>query len=143
VSAISDPAPWKAELRGVAERLEAKTKQTRWTARTDVLIERDVVVGAYTMRKLLRSHRDHGAPRVPVRRLERGYDIEFSRRDIIDASDLCERIVDNTEFTLYCGETADLYDGFYVTSRDRRRNVILVVASDFIALCNDLGTENG
>src|ERR1044072_5665255 len=42
-----DPTPWTVELLRIAERLEAKTTQTRWTDRTEVLLERDFVVGAY------------------------------------------------------------------------------------------------
>src|SRR5262245_14012129 len=53
---IDDPVPWKEELVKAAERLEAKTRQTRWTGRTDYLIERDFIVSAYTMRKLIESY---------------------------------------------------------------------------------------
>ena len=53
---IDDSFPWKDELVKIADRLEAKTKQKRWTDRTGYLIERDFMVGAYTMRKLIESH---------------------------------------------------------------------------------------
>ncbi len=144
---IADPAPWKAELRTVAERLEARTKQTRWTHRTDVLLERDVVIGAYAARKLLRRHPASealGDRRVPVRRFDTDtYDVVLSRRDTVTAADLCDQIVNNTVFAFYCGETGDLFDGIYVSCDPKERDVVLVIASDFIALCNDLGTENG
>ena len=53
---VDDPAPWQDELVKIADRLEAKTKQKRWTDRTDYLIERDFVLSAYAMRKLIESH---------------------------------------------------------------------------------------
>ena len=53
---VDDSAPWKDELVKIADRLEAKTKQKRWADRTDYLVERDFVVGAYAMRKLIESH---------------------------------------------------------------------------------------
>lgn len=141
---ITDPTPWTGELAAVAQRLEAKTKQTRWTQRTDVLIERDFVVSAYVMSKLLRggfASKELTQRRIPIRRLEpdASYDLEFSRRDTVSVADLCHRIIRNTAFAFYCGETADLFDGVYVSSD--RHDVILVIASDFIALCNDMGTE--
>jgi hypothetical protein len=40
---IDDSIPWKADLIKVAYRLQAKTKQRRWTERTGYLIERDVM----------------------------------------------------------------------------------------------------
>ena len=142
---MTDPTPWQVELLKVAERLEAKTKQTRWTDRTDVLLERYFIVGAYAMQKLLRScpARDELASRrIPVRRFDSGYDLDLSRRDTVTVADMCHQIVHNTSFTFYCGETSDLYDGIYVSSDRDEQNVVLVIASDFIALCNDLGTEN-
>ncbi len=142
----ADLTPWTVELAAVAQRLEAKTKQTRWTDRTDVLIERDFVVSAYVIRKLLRTSsvsKELTGRRIPIRRLEQNasYDLTFSRRDTVTVADLCHQIIHNTTFAFYCGETADLFDGVYVSSDRDEENIILVIASDFIALCNDIGME--
>jgi hypothetical protein len=133
--------------------LEAKTKQTRWTDRTDVLIERDFVVSAYVMGKLLGS--GEARPRqIPIRRFDpsarRGpapgdaaetYDIEHSRREMLPVAELCQQILHNSVFTFCCGETTDLFDGIYISSDPEAKDVFLVLASDFIALCNDIGVE--
>jgi hypothetical protein len=50
---VDDSALWHDELVKTAARLEARTKQTRWTGRTGYLIERDFVLSAYAMRKLV------------------------------------------------------------------------------------------
>ena len=151
---LADLTPWADELVRVTARLEAKTKQTRWTGRTDVLIERDFVVGAYVMRKLLRSEKVRHR-QIPIRRFDPSprrppapaggagtYEIEHSRREVLSVSDLCAQILNNTVFSFCCGETADLFDGIYLSSDPGEKNVVLVLASDFIALCNDIGTEN-
>ncbi len=138
-----DAAGWKDELVRVAARLEAKTNQTRWTDRTDVLIERDFVVSAYVMRKLLRSG-EAGHRQIPIRRFDPGaetYDIEQSRREILSVAELCQQILHSSVFTFCCGETADLFDGIYLSSDSDEENVFLVLASDFIAACNDIGME--
>jgi hypothetical protein len=157
---IDDPVPWKDELVKAADRLEAKTRQTRWTRRTDYLIERDFVVSAYTMRKLIESHNVSDELRLrafPVKRFEltgeppdlldpditASYDLDNGRRRTLSASDLCHEIVHSFVFTFFCGETTDLFDGVFVSSdRDRYDYVYLVLASDFIALCCDFGTED-
>ena len=134
---------WRTQLVEAAERLEAKTRRKRWTDRTEVLLECDFVVGAYAMQKLLRSappSDQQAARRIPVRRLDTGYDLELSRRDTITVADLCQHVLNNSVFDFYCGETADLFDGIYI-GRGEGKNVLLVIASDFIALCNDLGTQ--
>jgi hypothetical protein len=46
----------KDELARVADRLDAKTRQKRWTDRTGYLIER-VMIGAYAMRKLIDAYK--------------------------------------------------------------------------------------
>jgi hypothetical protein len=155
---IDDSQPWRDELVKVADRLEAKTKQKRWTDRTGHLIERDFVVGAYAMRKLVEAHRvseELKGFQFPVRRFELlgkkpdsrfpddiadFYDFENGRRQTLSVVDLCQHIVHSCIFAFYCGETADLFDGVFLSS-DRQKNkyVYLVLSSDFIALCWDIG----
>lgn len=155
---IDDPIPWRDELVTVARRLEAKTKQKRWAYRTDYLIERDFVVSAYAMRKLIESHEvpdKLSQSQVPVRRFDlrekppdpahpadiaESYDLENGRRSTLSVVELCREILHSVVFAFCCGETDDLFDGIYVSS-DRHKNdyVYLVLASDFIALCCDIG----
>jgi hypothetical protein len=138
---IDDAAPWKKELLDVADRLEEKTKQTRWTDRTGYLIERDFAVSAYALRKLLLS--THGGRRqFPVRRCDQlgdSYDYENGRRRALSVEELCHEIVHSFVFEFCCGETADLFDGVYVSSDRQNSYVYLVLASDYIALCADIG----
>jgi hypothetical protein len=158
---IDDSIPWKDELVKVAERLDAKTKQKRWTAQTGYLIERDFVVSAYAMRQLVESHQVSEGLRerqIPVRRFDLkgtppnplfpadiadAYDFENGRRRTLSVVDLCHEILHNYFFTFCCGETADLFDGVYVSSdREKSEYVYLVLASDFIALCGDIGEQD-
>ena len=152
-----DATPWKDDLVKVADRLEAKTKQTRWTDRTDFLIERDFILSAYAMRKLIDSHHvsaELGQRQIPVRRYEltgtppdpadiaEAYDFANGRRSTLSVMSLCHEIMHSFVFAFFCGETADLFDGIYVSSdRDKKKHVYLVLASDFIALCSDMGAD--
>ena len=155
-----DSFPWKDELVKIADRLEAKTKQKRWTDRTGYLIERDFLVGAYAMRKLIDSHEMSDELRgrqFPVRHyaltgnppdplspddIADSYDFENGLRRALSVVDLCDEIVRSFTFSFCCGETTDLFDGVYVSSdRDKNEYVYLVLASDFIAMCGDIGTD--
>ncbi len=156
-----DAISWKDELVKVAGRLEAKTKQKRWTERTGYLIERDFVVSAYAMRKLIESHKVSDTLRhrqFPVRRFDLcgkppdplspddiadSYDFENGRRGTLSVANLCHEIVHSFVFTFCCGETTDLFDGIYVSSgRHKNEFLYLVLASDFIALCCDIGVDD-
>jgi hypothetical protein len=154
---IEDANQWKGQLVEVADRLEAKTKQTRWTDRTGLLIERDFILSGYTMRKLVDAGEVSAELRhrqIPVRRYELtgpppepadiadSYDFENGRRSTLSVTKLCDEILHSFAFTFFCGETADLFDGIYVSSdRDKKRHLYLVLASDYIALCSDVGNE--
>jgi hypothetical protein len=141
---IDDPVPWTDGLVNVADRLEAKTKQTRWSDRTGYLIERDFVLSAYAMRKLIESHTvpdEFGQREFPVRRFDRAgdsYDFENGRRNTLSVLDLCHEIVHSSVFEFCCGETDDLFDGVYVSADRQNKHVYLVLVSDYIALCEDV-----
>jgi hypothetical protein len=153
---IDDPTPWHDELVKIGDRLEAKTKQTRWTARTGYVIERDFEAGAYAMRKLIESGAVSAGLRgrlIPVRRFDLigtrpvssgditdSYDLDNGRRRTLSVVELCHLILHSGAFTFCCGETEDLFDGIFVSSdRDKNEFVYLMLASDFIALCCDIG----
>ncbi len=152
---IDVPTPWTDELLKIAVRLETRAKQTRWTDRTDYLIERDFVVSAYVMRKLLESDKasaETSRRRIPVRRFNSSgrlpaadigdaYSLQCSRRDTLSIAELCDEVLHNSAFTFCCGETNDLFDGVYVTADRERKHVYLVLASDFIALCEDVANS--
>ena len=53
---------------------------------------------------------------------------------------MCHEILHSFVFTFCCGETTDLFDGVYVSSdRHTNKHVYLLLASDYIALCSDVG----
>jgi hypothetical protein len=153
---VDDSALWRDELLKTAARLEARTKQTRWTDRTGYLIERDFAASAYAMRKLVAAGETPvGVNRrqVPVRRFELTgrrprsaddiadcYDFDNGRRKMISLIELSDEILHSVVFAFCCGETEDLFDGVYVSSDgDQNAYVYLMLASDFIALCGDVG----
>jgi hypothetical protein len=159
---IDDSFQWKDELVKIADRLEAKTKQKRWTDRTGYLIERDFMVSAYAMRKLIESHSvsdELGRRQIPVRHFDLtgnppdprspsdivdSYDFQNGRRRTLSVADMCHEILHSFVFTVCCGETTDLFDGIYVSSdRHTNEHVYLLLASDFIALCSDVGVGGG
>jgi glycerol kinase len=59
---IGDSVPWKDELLKIADRLENRKTQRRWTERTGFLAERDIMVSAYAIRKLLEARKVSDIP---------------------------------------------------------------------------------
>lgn len=46
---------WKKELLRSADRLEKKSTQRRWTDQSAVMVEKDIMIGGYTIRKLMEA----------------------------------------------------------------------------------------
>jgi hypothetical protein len=58
---IGDSAPWEAELLRIADRLEKRKTQKRWHEESRFLVERDIMIAAYIIRKLMEAKKlsDH------------------------------------------------------------------------------------
>jgi hypothetical protein len=54
---IGDSVPWKIELLRIAVRLERRKTQKRWTEQTTFLVERDIMVAAFAIRRLIEAHK--------------------------------------------------------------------------------------
>lgn len=54
---IDDSVPWRQELLKVAAALERRSEIARWMTRTGFLVERDLMVGMFTIRRLIESAR--------------------------------------------------------------------------------------
>src|SRR5947209_984301 len=70
---IDDSVPWREELLKSAARLRRWSTQRRWTERTHYLAERDIMMGAYSIRRLIDSTKSSSrlpAKRVPTRRYQ-------------------------------------------------------------------------
>jgi hypothetical protein len=159
---IDDSIPWKDELVKVADRLDAKTKQKRWSDRTGYLIERDFMVSAFAMRRLIDAHKVSDSLRqrqIPVVRfdlignppdllgpadIEDSYDFENGRRMTLVTWNLCQQFIHSFVLTLSCDESpGHFFDGVYMSSDfDKGKFVYLVRATDYIALCRDIGVED-
>ncbi len=53
---ISDSAPWKRDLLAIATRLETVSKARRPSHRRLIDLEKDIFVGCYIVRKLIKAH---------------------------------------------------------------------------------------
>lgn len=159
---IQDSIPWKDELLAIALRLEKKTTQKRWTDRTGFLVERDLMVSAYAIRKLVEAYKVSDEL---VRRqfaLERFalidearvpdllgryavweyYDLEKPTKTVLPLVKLCNQIVHSWLWALSASEDDGLLDGVFVSSDTTRSKWLFrIPMSGYIALCREIGNE--
>ncbi|GAA2027688.1 hypothetical protein GCM10009740_16690 [Terrabacter terrae] len=132
---IGDSTPWKQELLAIALRLERRATQRRWTSRTAYLVERDVMVGAFSARKLLDSYKVSQTTEVesvPVRAARltgepsdawtrsqffEHYDVANPKPESLSLRDLTNQLIHSTVFSLSATDTEPpLFDGVIVAS---------------------------
>lgn len=158
---IHDSGPWKDELLQVADRLEAKSKQKRWTERSSFLVERDTMISAYAIRKLAEAFKISDALRqkqFPVLRYDLTgpkipdvhnryefwdlYDIDNGHRETLSLLALCNQLIHSWVWSLSADEHTELFDGIYVSSdRERKKRLFFIAIGDLIVLCREVGNE--
>lgn len=157
---ITDSIPWKQELEKVADRLERRKTQKRWTDRTSFLVERDIMVSAYALRKLHEAHKisdSLAAQRVHVTRhrlagqvpdvMERyfyweHYDLGSGTDVTQSLPEFSNQIIHSWIWGLSASESENLLDGIYVASDWKRRQELYFIAVDtLIDLFRAVGSE--
>lgn len=137
---IDESGPWREELQKSAHRLLRWDVQRRWSARTYYLAERDIMMGAYAIRRLIDSGKTSsllGARRYPVIHYplvgrvpmvldrfspEEFYNLEKPTRAQLDVAHLCNQIIHSFVFQIFLTDE-DTTSVMFVSDRDRARRV--------------------
>jgi hypothetical protein len=162
---IGDSIPWKDELLRVAGRIERKKPQKRWPERSMFLLERDVMVSAYAVRKLIEARKvsdELSAQTWPVRRhglrgaapdawnrheVEEVFDLEKSLGERLASAELCNQIIHSWIWAPYWTWAPEAYErdllaGIYVASDRKRRECLYSIDIDVvIELFRSVGSE--
>ena len=155
---ICDSTYWKEDLRRRSISLQKRLGQRRWTERSFALIEQELMLGFYSIRKLLESNKISNAVtsicwpltsyvcRDEVTQLNRHAlnDLYDLSRDTVQPRDItfvCNQFIHSYVFTLTFSDK-DRLDGVFVSS-DRERNTqvfhlrIVDIAALFDRVVND------
>lgn len=159
---IGDSVPWKDDLLRIADTIERRTTQRRWTERTSFLVERDVMVAAYAIRKLLearelsdevsaepvhaRLHRLTGTPVDIWNRYEfyEQYEMESTPTIQLTLHAFCNQVIHSWVWMLSATEEAPhRFDGLYVSSdRASKRHVYFFAAKTLVDLFREVGQDD-
>ncbi|GAA1029778.1 hypothetical protein GCM10009565_62350 [Amycolatopsis albidoflavus] len=125
------------------------------------MVERDIMVSAYALRKLKESRKLSDAmdvKRVTVLRHEltgrvpdvwdrhqiwESYNLEGGTEVVIGLSELCNQIVHSWVWVLSADELTGLFDGVFVSSdRERKKYLYFIPLGVLISLFRDAGEED-
>ncbi len=155
---ISDSVPWKEELLRVAQSIERRTTQRRWTERTSFLVERDLMNAGYALRRLNEA-RKISAERVTVQRhnLVRGpidiwnrhefwehFDLENPQPVDLSLTEFSNQLIHSWVWSLSATKSAPhRFDGVWVSSDWASKNWLYFVnAGTLIRLFRAVGLDD-
>ncbi len=158
---ISDSIPWRTELLRVASRLEAKARQQRWTDQSSFIVERDIMVSAYAIRRFLESHKVSDTlakQKIKVTRYLLSGPIPdvWNRHEIHDHYDLdhplpaelsiahyCNQLIHSFVWLINGDEHTALFDGvFAVSEKERSKHLYFFPVQIIADLCREVGSED-
>lgn len=150
---IWDSTPWRNELLRVADRLERRQSQLRWTEQSLFLVERDVMISAYAIRRLkeslklcaifsqqvslecypLRDQKSQGPDQLNWHQIDRFFDLNNPARITLKPLQLCNQIIHSRVFLVVGFADHQGMSGFYVTSDYNSRKRLYYVGLDVFA----------
>jgi hypothetical protein len=156
---ISDSVPWREELRKSAARLLRWSTQRRWTERTYFLAERDIMMGAYSIRRLvdssksssllpgkrIRTLRYHLVGRKPMLfdhfNPEQFYNLREPTSSELEVATLCNQIIHSFVFQIYLEENGTT-SVVFTSDRDRGKRLHGITFEDLASIFDYVGRED-
>lgn len=160
---LSNSVPWKEELLRTADRLEKKITQRRWTERSAFLVEKDVMVGAYAIRKLLEAPAKLSDSvkelRLPV--LSHPlvapappdwwdaiewwdlYDMDSPEKKNVPLQYFCNLLIHSFVFAFHATPKDDGLEGVFVNSEyESKKALIFIATGTFVELFRTVGNDD-
>lgn len=160
---LTNALQWKQELLKSAARLEKKATQKKWTDQTAFIVERDVMVGAYAIRKLLetpgRMSDQARQLQVPVVSHSLSspihvtwwtalhwwelYDMETYNEQRIPLRHFCNSLIHSFVFAFHPTPGNDGLAGMFVNSEYESKKALLFIATEtFVELFRTVGNDD-
>lgn len=152
--------PWREDLLKVAAAVERRSKVRRWTARTGFLVERDLMVGMFTIRRLIESAKTSSLlPRErvslrmhPLQDRVPGiydrwsyweyYDMESKRQTELTVRELVTLFIHSFVLEFYPSSEHGSATVWVVSDRDRHKWLYSIPFATLVALFRRVGDEH-
>jgi hypothetical protein len=157
---IDDSVPWRTDIARTAERLRERLTQQRWHQRTFYLVEKDLMIGFYAIRRLIDSHKTSSrlsAKRIPVRVCPllgkepkvfdrwspwEYFDFESKQRSDINVGSLQNEFIHSFILMLSFSEESKFLGVFVGSDRTKRKQVFEVPIGEIIDLFDYVARED-
>ena len=151
---------WKDELHAVAEKLRKRRTQRRWPESSFAKLEKEVMIGFYSIRKLHEASKLSNATvdqQIPVSVFSptgktvhklnwtyiwEHYDLESPTQESRDALFLCHQFVHSYIFYPDFSEDENLLEGlFFASDRQRHKGLLRISIEEIAVLFDEAGSD--
>lgn len=157
---IEDSVPWRQELSRIADRLERRSAQKRWSDRAAFEVERDLMVGMFAIRRLIESEKS--SSRLPEKKIPVAvcrltgrepspldswrpwefYDTESTQHSELPLSKLVHEFIHSFTLTVSAEDGQPVTGVLVASDRTKKRHVYSVSMAELVALFRYVGTED-
>jgi len=157
---IWESAYWKEELFRNANRLKRRQIQRRWVERSHAGLEKDVMIGFYSIRKLIESHKISDELRdrpVPLRcypwtgrdvtymnwdKIDRNYDLESPVALQQSVAWIANQLIHSFVFMANCSQGGGLESILFNSDYTRRKYLYEIGIDQLITLFEEVGAND-
>jgi hypothetical protein len=144
----------------IMARLERRKTQKRWTEQTTFLVERDIIVAAFAIRRLIEAHKlsddvtgrevmviQHPlSGRVPdcmsYGRIWQYYDLGAGTEYVLTLGEFCNQIIHSFNWTVICHEDGGLGGVFFSSDRAPRKVLYFTYIDLIVVLLREVGYDD-
>ncbi|HEY3307230.1 MAG TPA: hypothetical protein VGJ93_02130 [Desulfuromonadaceae bacterium] len=156
---IFESAPWKEELLKIADRLERRYNQKRWSERSLFLLEREVFVGFFSVRKLMESNKIsdkikekevelavYPAGEKPVTLLNQHkfpelYDLYAGKTDRLTYHDICNQFIHSSIFAPFTPFGKSLVGAYIASDRAKKKQLYYITLVKIVEIFKNVGSD--
>ncbi|MCE1241932.1 hypothetical protein [Oryzomicrobium sp.] len=153
---IHDSSYWKDDLLKLAQSLEKRILQTRWGGKNLFVVEKEIFLGFYAIRKLIESKKVSdsvskrkyelreftysGDPNSLITHIrEAEYDLTSGKTVWLSTVDLCNQFIHSHHFVLFLPDGKHLVGFFFCSDRKRTSGIYLITIFDVVSIYRSVG----
>ena len=147
---IVESSYWKEDIQRIADRLQKRSKQKRWPERSFYLVEKDVFIAFYGIRKLIEAKKltqatekmsiqlytypttGYGVTRLNSHNIDRLFDLEKPQKQTRELKFICNQIIHSYVFTPALTEDNGLAGIMFSSERERNQSLYFMETDHLI-----------
>lgn len=156
---IFESAPWKGEVLQIANKLERRYNQKRWTERSFFLLEKELFLGFFCLRKLMESNKvstelqekkielavypagEKNITLLNQHKFPELYNLYKGDRELISYWDVCNQFIHSSIFAPFTPSGKSLVGVYIASDRVKKNKLYYITLVKIIEMFRSVGNN--